>query len=81
MFKRDEEFYQELRDAGHKLMLNEDGEVDFFAMSYEFHNGPMCELCHESWCEHRNNTVRPCTHAALEGEYTNVTNQKALPNE
>jgi hypothetical protein len=29
-----------------------EGEVDIFAMEYEWHNGPMCKRCHESFCHH-----------------------------
>ncbi|AMQ66071.1 hypothetical protein AAY80_144 [Stenotrophomonas phage vB_SmaS-DLP_6] len=77
--------YEALERAGHVLRRDEDGEVDCFAMEYEFHNGPMCVTCHMSWCEHcevrGDGELPPCEKGALTVEYTNVTNQKALPNE
>lgn len=39
-------------NKGHTWKLNEDGEVDEFAMSYEFHNGPMCTKCYYTYCVH-----------------------------
>lgn len=41
--------YEKLTEAGHKLRLR-DGEVDEFVCDVEFHNGPACELCGQSWC-------------------------------
>lgn len=36
----------------HQWRRTESGEIDTFAMSYEYHNGPMCERCGYSFCEH-----------------------------
>lgn len=36
----------------HDWERDEDGEIDEFAMNYEFHNGPMCKRCGYSFCEH-----------------------------
>ena len=36
----------------HKWILDENGEIDMFAYSEDIHNGPECEICGESFCEH-----------------------------
>lgn len=73
-------FYQRLRDAGHTLELDECGNVDDFAMSYEHHNGPRCVTCGETWCEHcyLNDAVEPCTNPPINGEFTIIAG--ALPH-
>lgn len=38
----------------HDWQRNSKGEIDLFASSYEFHNGPYCVRCHHSECEHCN---------------------------
>lgn len=39
-------------EFGHSPVTDEDtGEIDMFAVSWEFCNGPMCRYCHESFCE------------------------------
>lgn len=40
------------KDRGHVWKTDEDGDVDTFAMSYEFHNGPVCVRCGYSYCHH-----------------------------
>lgn len=40
------------KDRGHVWQLDEDGEVDSFALCYEYHNGPSCVRCGYSYCEH-----------------------------
>ena len=45
-------FYAKLEKAGHVLKKDEDGKVDYFAFSYEIHNGPECIKCGEVWCQH-----------------------------
>lgn len=37
---------------GHKLCRDDDGCVDGFVCDSGFHNGPGCETCGDSWCEH-----------------------------
>jgi len=64
----DEEYYAEIEKAGHRLIRNGDGKVDFFAMEFEYHNGPMCELCDDSWCEHCRDSISPCQVGVIEGE-------------
>lgn len=34
----------------HDWETDEDGKIDEWAMSYEFHNGPMCKRCYHSFC-------------------------------
>lgn len=49
----------------------------------EYCNGPGCAACGETWCYHCKGTeaIKPCTKAALEGEFVNVGKQKALTHE
>jgi hypothetical protein len=36
----------------HDFYLDETGEIDYWRMSSNYHNGPECKRCHEVWCEH-----------------------------
>jgi hypothetical protein len=36
----------------HLWKKDDDGEIDKWAWDYEFHNGPSCEICHATPCEH-----------------------------
>lgn len=47
-----QDFYTALEAAGHKLVRDEDGEIDSSQLDADYHNGPGCEKCHETWCEH-----------------------------
>lgn len=47
-----EKFIKKCEAAGHKLKLDDDGNVDMTIMDYAHHNGPGCELCNDSWCMH-----------------------------
>lgn len=38
--------------AGHKPQLDEDGEIDNFAIDSGFCNGPMCVVCYAGRCNH-----------------------------
>ena len=38
----------------HKWRLDENGEIDEFAYECDYHNGPVCERCYYSFCEHCN---------------------------
>lgn len=63
------EFYRKLEQAGHVLKKDDDGEVDNFAYDYGFHNGPVCELCGEMWCEHcheEGSEIEPCSSPAID---------------
>jgi len=58
-----EQFYTELESKGHKLIRDEDGEIDTTYGS-DYHNGPSCELCNASWCHHCRDETEPCPSAA-----------------
>jgi hypothetical protein len=53
-------FHIALEEAGHKLRREDDGEVDIFALDYDYHNGPECVLCGDSWCHHCREVIEPC---------------------
>ena len=36
----------------HDWITDEDGKIDEWAMSYEYHNGPVCKRCYHSFCIH-----------------------------
>jgi hypothetical protein len=36
----------------HDWITDEDGKIDEWAMSYDFHNGPVCKRCYHSFCVH-----------------------------
>ena len=55
-----QQYIQAIQSAGHLLKRDDDGDIDMFAMSYEFHNGPVCELCHDCWCVHCRDAIYPC---------------------
>ncbi len=60
-------FEQRLEAAGHKLVRDADGSVDCWMLDHDYHNGPGCELCGESWCHHcENRVIEPCTHSRVE---------------
>jgi hypothetical protein len=56
-----EPFHVKLEQAGHKLIRDEDGDVDIFICDTSWHNGPGCELCGESWCQHCDPVIEPCS--------------------
>lgn len=37
---------------GHAWELTEDGDIDFLASGFGYHNGPRCKKCGYSFCEH-----------------------------
>lgn len=45
-------FHQEYSE--HDWVKDEDGEIDEWAISYEYCNGPMCKRCYYSFCIHCN---------------------------
>lgn len=53
-------YYEKLEAAGHVLRRAEHGEIDNWVMDVGYHNGPGCINCHESWCEHCEDTIEPC---------------------
>ncbi len=54
------DYYAALEAAGHVLHRDEDGNIDFFVMDYGYHNGPGCVNCHDSWCEHCEDSFENC---------------------
>ncbi len=50
------EYQQHIKDLAkktkHRWIKKDNGEVDFFVISHDFHNGPMCEVCNYSYCMH-----------------------------
>jgi hypothetical protein len=38
----------------HDWKRNKDGSIDMWALDVGYHNGPMCQRCYESFCEHCN---------------------------
>lgn len=36
----------------HEWFKDEDGRIDKWAMSFDFHNGPMCSRCYKTFCVH-----------------------------
>ena len=38
--------------TGHKPHLDDDGEIDIFAIDFGHHNGPACSVCAEGRCQH-----------------------------
>lgn len=48
----------------HDWERDSDGNIDEFAMAYEYHNGPMCKRCGDSFCIHCDphgyETRKPC---------------------
>lgn len=56
------EFTARAEELGHVLRRDEDGRVDIFAYSVGYCNGPVCEACNTSWCEHCDSPsdIRPC---------------------
>ena len=37
---------------GHEFYLDEWGDIDNSFMEFDYHNGPGCSLCDDSWCHH-----------------------------
>jgi hypothetical protein len=54
------EYHEELEKAGHKLILDKDGNVDTWFVDWDKHNGPGCQLCGQGWCHHCQKEIKPC---------------------
>jgi hypothetical protein len=65
---------------GHKWFKNEDGNVDIWRVDVGFHNGPKCELCGYSFCEHckKWEDIPECTVKDIEADFVVMTDQKLL---
>lgn len=53
-------FHEKLEAAGHRLIRTKDGDVDMFRLSVGYHNGPECEFCGSSWCQHCETVASTC---------------------
>lgn len=58
----EETFEQAAERLGHVLKRDEDGDIDIFAFSFGYCNGPECTVCHQSWCQHCHSadSLKPC---------------------
>ena len=54
------EYHKKLIDAGHVLVLDDDGKIDSFAYSDGYHNGPSCSACGMEWCHHCRHSINKC---------------------
>jgi len=45
-------WFETAEERGHKLIRDQDGDVDQFVEGGGFHNGPGCETCGWSTCMH-----------------------------
>lgn len=50
MPKRPKHIHEEHKK--HEWKKDRHGNIDLWAFEYEYHNGPQCERCGESYCEH-----------------------------
>lgn len=41
-----------LDPKGHTWSREEDGDIDFFAFSVGYHDGPRCTRCNYAYCQH-----------------------------
>lgn len=53
-------FHEQLEAAGHVLIREYGGDIDFFVLDYDYHNGPGCVNCDQSWCQHCGEDIEPC---------------------
>lgn len=62
MDKGAETFEQAAERMGHVLRRDEDGDIDTFAYSIGYCNGPTCINCHDAWCHHCKGPehIQPC---------------------
>ena len=63
-----------LKAKGHTPILDEDGDLDMWVCDYGIHNGPGCDTCGETWCQHCNRPadIGPCENPVIEGECREV---------
>jgi hypothetical protein len=55
------DYFKKIEAAGHALIRHGDGSVDIWQLDVEYHNGPRCKKCDESWCHHCEDIIKPCT--------------------
>lgn len=51
MRESDQDWYDAMKRQGHVPIMYGD-EIDMWVMDYEYHNGPGCQVCHWSCCQH-----------------------------
>lgn len=66
-----------MRDKGHTPKMDSDGTMNEWVVNSGFHNGPGCEACDWSCCQHctSESEIPECTADLIEGEIM----QRALP--
>lgn len=74
------EFYAALEVAGHLLLRNDDGSVEYCDAG-DYHGGPQCELCRHTWCQHCENEIETCTNASIESTCEIVREPLALADQ
>ena len=45
-------FIEKAQELGHRLYKDENGNIDIWRLDSGDHNGPECERCQVSWCQH-----------------------------
>jgi hypothetical protein len=78
---KDQEWIDAMRARGHTPCLDDDGDLDRFAMDRDHHNGPGCDTCHTSWCWHCDtpDEIDECTNPALELIATEIRGELPAP--
>ncbi|MFM2091027.1 MAG: hypothetical protein RLZZ127_1516 [Planctomycetota bacterium] len=54
------EWLAHLEAQGHVLRRNQFGKIDEFVLNTDYHNGPGCVVCDDSWCSLCREPVEPC---------------------
>lgn len=57
-------YHKLIEEAGHRLIRNQNGQIDIFRLDAGNHNGPECELCGETWCQHCQIDIEKCKNTA-----------------
>jgi len=73
------EYYAALEAAGHLLVRDSGGSVAY--LGDDPHRGPMCELCHEQWCQHCPDEITPCEVGVIDSTCEVVGNTNALAHD
>lgn len=75
-----QDWFDAMRAKGHMPRVDEDGGLDIFAMSAEFHNGPSCEACGWNCCMHCEGIkdIPACDKPPLELEATEVGDERVM---
>lgn len=67
----DNQWIEAMKAKGHLPVLDEDGNLDTLVLDIDFHNGPGCQLCGESWCHHclDPEDIPQCSNPAIDAEF------------